>query len=72
MEDDTIYFDYELAIWKFELATLQQHLTDSGIQKYLEWLQDALPTDTKNLLLVSKSSREANVSDHCPTEWTYL
>ena len=50
VRDHVIYFDFELLIWRFDPLALQSHLSDHGVDAYLEKVQQGLPTGTRDVL----------------------
>jgi hypothetical protein len=45
-----VYFDYDLLIWRFDPLALQSHLSDAGVDAYLDKVQRGLPEAAQRLL----------------------
>jgi hypothetical protein len=50
VRDCVIYFDFELLLWRFDPLALQAHLSDNGVDAYLQKVQQGLPAWTREAL----------------------
>jgi hypothetical protein len=53
VKDGVTFFDFDFLIWRFDPLALQTHMSDVGVDAYLERIQKALPSDVKELLSAS-------------------
>lgn len=52
MKEGVIFFDFDYLLWRFDPLALQMHMSDVGVDAYLEKVQKALPEDVRELLSV--------------------
>lgn len=55
VKEGVVAFDYDSLQWRFDLVSLQSHLSDTGFDAYLEGVMRRLPADVQQLLIVSCS-----------------
>jgi hypothetical protein len=53
VKEGVIYFDFDYLLWRFDPLALQLHMSDVGVDAYLEKVQKSLPEDVRELLSVS-------------------
>lgn len=52
VKEGVIFFDFDYLLWRFDPLALQMHMSDVGVDAYLEKVQKALPEDVRELLSV--------------------
>jgi hypothetical protein len=52
VKEGVIFFDFHYLLWRFDPLALQMHMSDVGVDAYLEKVQKALPEDVRELLSV--------------------
>jgi predicted ATPase len=50
VRDGVIYFDFDVLFWRFDPLALPAHLSDNGVDAYLEKMQQKLPAATRDAL----------------------
>lgn len=53
LKEQVVSFDYDALQWRFDLGTLQSHLSDANFDLYLESAMRRLPSDVQDVLKVS-------------------
>lgn len=54
VKEGVIFFDFESLIWRFDPLALQAHVSDKGVDSYIERVQSSLPAEVIKLLSVSE------------------
>ncbi|KAL1408018.1 hypothetical protein Q8F55_004815 [Vanrija albida] len=52
VKEGVVAFDYDSLQWRFDLVSLQSHLSDSGFDAYLEGVMRRLPSEVQQLLIL--------------------
>lgn len=52
LKEQVVAFDFDSLQWRFDLVTLQAHLSDANFDSYLENVMRRLPQDAQELLKV--------------------
>ena len=55
VREKVIYFDFGILLWRFHSLDLQSHLSDAGVDVYLERLLKSLPKDVMSTLSVRRA-----------------
>lgn len=56
LKEQVVAFDFDSLQWRFDLVTLQSHLSDANFDGYLENVMRRLPADVQELLKVRQNA----------------
>ena len=72
VREKTIIFDFDILIWRLDPLALQNHLSDAGLDAYLERLLRSLEPAVVEILKVSELSRLILTADFVVSSFDWL